>query len=145
MPDRLTPEELAAIRDREQKATPGPWRWEPGVIKHYVVSANGELHMGVQEWHPLDGHTVPAAENCAFVAHARQDIPRLLAHIEAVEAALKRRNAWAGTVCGFLDWMTTETFSCDDEGRIVFEPAKWNRMQVRMDEIRQEAFREPTD
>jgi hypothetical protein len=49
---------LAQVREREQAATPGPWRCRPDVAER--------------------------EEDAAFITAARADVPRLLAAIEAV-------------------------------------------------------------
>ncbi len=68
--------DLAAIRAREQAATPGPWSYKE--LKHYpyevVVSPGGDHAFVV--WLP-DGR---------FIAHARTDIPWLLAEVERLTA-----------------------------------------------------------
>lgn len=65
MPDRVSAE-LAAIREREQAATPGP-SW-----------FDGAEAMWIEYW--------PNAADVAFIVAARSDVPRLLAVVEAVRA-----------------------------------------------------------
>jgi len=83
----MTPEELAAIRARAEAATPGPWRGVPG---RYILP---------DDWnHRYTAHQViegciynPNAENDhAFIAHAREDIPALVAEVERLQAELAR-------------------------------------------------------
>lgn len=94
----LTDEELAAIETRAEKATPGPWRWEypnleelriddpdirEGDVTPYLVTD------GVPDADPvLDDICDPMVgiEDAAFIAHARQDIPRLLAEVRRLRA-----------------------------------------------------------
>jgi hypothetical protein len=81
----LTPAELEEMRALAEAATPGPWVRRPhpfgdsethGCVK--APSANGIL---------VAGATVIARnEDCEFIAHARTGVPRLLAHVEALEA-----------------------------------------------------------
>jgi predicted RNase H-like nuclease (RuvC/YqgF family) len=74
---KLTQEELEAIRKRAEAATPGPWgkefRYGISIITNYgfnVIDEDG----GVTKY--------PDAE---FIAHARQDVPKLLAEIERLQ------------------------------------------------------------
>ncbi|MCW5716728.1 MAG: hypothetical protein KIS68_02740 [Bauldia sp.] len=81
----ISPEELAAIRRRCDEATPGPWAsWVEG-RDHWggddIIQTAGE------DIYPY-GATVADKD---FIAHARQDIPRLLAEIERLTALLSGR------------------------------------------------------
>lgn len=85
-PGQLSPEYEAAIRDREQAATPGPWctdSWE--------IYQGAEYMPGISYW---IGETCRADEandgraDAAFVAHARDDVPALLAEIDRLRAGL---------------------------------------------------------
>ena len=103
----LTEKRLSEIRERESKATKGPWNWreseeygrEPQVwADHYP---NGELAAteGSRGWSicktrpkSLTKHSVlwplpfgeHGWEDGQFIAHARQDIPYLLEQIESL-------------------------------------------------------------
>ncbi len=76
--------ELKAIKDRCEKATPGPW-WDNvknkptgGRNKFYDCEAISIIvdHEGCEVW-PWNRY-----EDMEFAYRARQDIPNLLAHIE---------------------------------------------------------------
>lgn len=98
-------DELAAIRIRADAATPGPWQVEyldDTYAMNLVAVATGELH---EDW-PTDSAKVVAAtlvqgperyasiadgrwdENARFIAHAREDVPRLLDEIARLRAEL---------------------------------------------------------
>ncbi|NGQ95440.1 hypothetical protein G3578_09770 [Brevibacillus sp. SYP-B805] len=85
--DRPTPEVIAAIRERAERATPGPWRWSNAKV------LNGKYDFVPQGSYLADtlimfGDTYENGEHDAeFIAHARTDIPRLL---DALEAAYER-------------------------------------------------------
>ena len=82
---RLTPEELAAIRERAEKATPGPWH----VYAAYSLSdITPETRTCVVDCVASDGTL--AREDAEFIAHAREDIPRLLDALEAAYAENER-------------------------------------------------------
>ncbi len=103
MPDKLTPDELAAIEARANAATPGLW------LAYCPFEGDDEVPA---EWH------VPAALSVAtpdydamneadaqFVAHARADIPALIHHIRALEAELAtvRKAAAEAVEAGFVE------------------------------------------
>ena len=89
---------LDAMKERLTKATPGPWRHKPGIIKHYVYSEyssgeGGDLYCGVerrdggvecqiQEFHPCDGRDTNAVNDASLIAHAPDDLRDLLAVAE---------------------------------------------------------------
>jgi hypothetical protein len=80
----LTNEEVAAIRARCAAATPGPWRSYIEGRDHtsgssFIMAGEGEVRGEDIE---LSGAT-PADQD--FIAHARQDIPRLLAEIQRLQ------------------------------------------------------------
>jgi hypothetical protein len=82
--------DLKAIRERAEKATPGPWRaecrsvgneendpaWPPDDFLQF------ELHGPA----PVMGRGDFVGRDADFIAHARSDIPDLLEHIEGLEA-----------------------------------------------------------
>jgi hypothetical protein len=84
MPE-VTPEYLAAVAARTNAATEGPWALEGGDVSQSCELAQ---KIGEHEWERqgivLGEHI---RENDAeFIAHAREDIPALLAHIHALQA-----------------------------------------------------------
>ena len=76
----LTPDELAAMREREQAATPGPWLVKGDELVPVVVLRDPRCHFV-----RMGGVDLPDME---FIAHAREDIPRLLARIDELDADL---------------------------------------------------------
>jgi hypothetical protein len=85
----LTDEELNAIEARANAATDGAWRLQ-------AVSAN---HWDVISAHPSDIATVLNRNNAAFIAHARRDVPVLLAHIRELKRMFVSESLKC-TVCG---------------------------------------------
>jgi hypothetical protein len=92
----MTPEELAAIRQRCEKATRGPWSLTLGSGNHlYTWVVRRHINGGITfiaDCLP-DGEGLKLAEknhvpNMDFIAHARTDIPALLAEIEVYKAVL---------------------------------------------------------
>jgi hypothetical protein len=72
----MTDEELNEIEARANLASDGPWAQHP--IHRKAV------HMPGEGWIP---DTNADAE---FIAHARTDVPRLVARVRELEAALRR-------------------------------------------------------
>ena len=78
---------LAQIKARAEKATEGPWDFEPdrtmqdGVYPAYVFTE----HMAGYPICDVTTTPIPAGdEDATFIAHARADVPRLVAALEAV-------------------------------------------------------------
>jgi hypothetical protein len=78
----LTTAELLAISERAEKATAGPWENDETDIMG-IWPDDGSIGMiAVSLMNP------PNFENAEFIAHARTDIPKLLAHVAELEAKL---------------------------------------------------------
>ena len=86
---------LEEIKKRAKAATKGPWaNYER--VKHIARDQNGGLAIRLdvpdesgEEWEPLwDGYDMlfPCSEDVDFIAHARTDIPELLAELERLRA-----------------------------------------------------------
>ncbi|MEU5772622.1 hypothetical protein ABZ819_04870 [Streptomyces venezuelae] len=85
MSDRLSPQREAEIRERAEATTPGPWctdAWE--------IYQGTEYQPGLSQWigETCRGTSTPEQDraDAAFVAHAREDVPALLAELAAVRA-----------------------------------------------------------
>lgn len=71
----MNSEQLNAIKERAEKATPGPWlveesRYE-GSFNAVSVDSNYDFPACLMR-----------ANNAEFIAHAREDIPQLVAEVE---------------------------------------------------------------
>lgn len=105
----MTDEELQAIRAREQVATVGPWAWESVAEKSndWVVGTAWDAQGKPISGRIVDGEWIedtvirkmPIGENesdgariadAEFIAHARKDIPALLAEVDRLKAELNR-------------------------------------------------------
>ncbi|WP_199770748.1 hypothetical protein [Brevibacillus laterosporus] len=69
----MTREEIEAICKRAEKATEGPWRVVPGKMVCFDI---------YDVYDKLDRSLIHREEDAEFIAHAREDIPKLLAEIE---------------------------------------------------------------
>ena len=75
--------DVEGIKVRLDLATAGPWRMDPNdpadLGTRYIVGANGATIVRADD-----------PTNRRFIEEARQDIPALIAHIEALEDTLRR-------------------------------------------------------
>lgn len=97
----LLADELAEIRARAEKATPGPWAWEreegkrSGLITERPARRSdwddGKDVLWFRSDHYYDSCTITAegeAADADFIAASRDDISRLLATVDALTARL---------------------------------------------------------
>lgn len=78
----MTDEELARIRRRCDAASPGPWKaWIEG---RDHTSGSSMVQTGADD---IEMWGATEADH-DFIAHARQDIPRLLAEIRRLRASV---------------------------------------------------------
>jgi len=68
----MNAEQLNAIKERAAKATPGPWR-QAGL---YSVKNSEDMSIPLRP------------EDAEFIAHARKDVPALVAEVERLQAEL---------------------------------------------------------
>jgi len=92
----MTPERLAEIKARSEAATPGPWRHgeADGTGKVAEPFHGGSITAGATCC-IVFGHTIHGAPfgvleevDAEFIAHARADVPALVAEIERLRGAL---------------------------------------------------------
>ncbi len=105
----LTPADRAAIRERANAATKGPWStvdtpWGNG---DWVTTGTGDPHgqamvCSCDDWDSSDDEERrpdPLAD-ASFIAHSRSDIPALLDALDATDARLER---WRRVVKAVLE------------------------------------------
>lgn len=86
----MTDDELNAIEQRANAATPGPWvDTDPRHIRH----AEPNIYAG--DYEVADVYDNNGCDDSSFIAHARQDIPALIAEIRRLRAALLQRTEQA--------------------------------------------------
>lgn len=79
----MTDEQLAAIEQRVQAATPGPWRVEQKDGDRYLYDTSDTAMMCDMQYYPW----APDEEgDWQFIAHAREDVPALLAEVRRLQA-----------------------------------------------------------
>lgn len=79
----LTYEQLDEIKTRASKATRGPWDWN----SRHGLGAPDRLVMWPSHEYGCDLDIEGEEADLDFIAHARQDIPDMIAALEASEAA----------------------------------------------------------
>ena len=89
----VTPKELHECRKRVEDATPGPWDVRRaddvmGGFDYFVEAGPMTVAVAAEDTRPHAG--MGARRDAAFIAHAREDVPRLLDTIAALEADLFR-------------------------------------------------------
>ena len=82
----MTPERLDAIRERVGSATEGPWsHWSGWDQWDYSIMSCGADDV------PTVASVIPELDDSIFIAHAREDVPALLAEVERLRAALDQK------------------------------------------------------
>ena len=97
----MTADERNAIRARAEAATPGPWR--VGSVETWHVYVPCSTCIGPERVLLRFNEHFPHGAEAAFIAHAREDIPRLLADNDALRAevvALLRALEWRNMLHG---------------------------------------------
>lgn len=86
---RLTDEELTQIKERAEKATKGPW--DVDVPVDYCTNCKNEYEIVQSELFlaPIVAE-LRNIEDAEFIAHAREDIPKLIVEIEELRAENQR-------------------------------------------------------
>jgi len=102
------PLDLDAIEARAKAATPGPWNYEHDTELEKGCRCGSCLE-------PIDGrmivesrkHDMVAVADARFIAHAREDVPALIAELRRLREENARLKAFAEAV--------VENFDCDCE------------------------------
>jgi hypothetical protein len=75
---------LEEIRERAEKATPGPWDIDGSDNQNWGIRSVAGDQPSIA---PMAGYRSKDTEaDAEFIAHAREDVPALLARIEKLEA-----------------------------------------------------------
>jgi len=109
----LSKEGLAEIRKRADKASPGPWKKETDTFGDDTSAYKRCYWLTGPQFIEVDGSYFHNRDDALFIAHAREDIPRLVDQVERLrmELELLRRIALMGVpyqydsggaaVCGY--------------------------------------------
>lgn len=85
----LSSEDLTEIKARAEAAAPGPWTWKHWVANEYSI--NSPAHSHVLPHQEDDGwriFLITDQADAEFIAHAREDVPRLVVEIERLREQL---------------------------------------------------------
>lgn len=82
----LSDEQLAAIQTRVDNASDGPWhthssRWSRNSSPDSIIAGDNPDNVIVHQQDEQGGPSWTRDEDAKFMAHARQDIPALIAEI----------------------------------------------------------------
>jgi hypothetical protein len=84
----MTPERLAEIEARTEAATPGPWFADSHVVD-FGRPYRSDVYVPFAVVHAHADHRTRQQEiNAAFIAHARADVPDLVAEVHRLRAVL---------------------------------------------------------
>lgn len=100
--------DLEAIKKRAEAANKGPWTWGdyPDIDNRPCPSLVGAHGYGVLS---CDGEANgPTEANAAFIAHAREDVPGLVAEVERLRAAIRALGDHVYTLQDGLKWLEEE-------------------------------------
>jgi hypothetical protein len=115
----LSEAELSAIESRAATASPAPWGWweikdssagwqGPDLVSWCgggelptnriwgLSHPDNDLGMGPQVLEFPEGAPLPSAEDATFIAHAREDVPRLAGEIRRLRTQLEAVRAAIG-------------------------------------------------
>lgn len=106
---KLTKQQIEAIRKRAEAATEGPWEVE--VLGEsdevYVFGKDGDTCVYCIEFPYCKAIDV---NNAKFIAHAREDIPKLLAEIDRLRSQLAENEEVLAGNCREFDKMEAEMY-----------------------------------
>lgn len=107
--DRLTDDKLDEIEKRAERATEGPWDYGDdaliaqqisGDVKYsqWLLHKDGEpiVHVRIDHYKYIGGAPpgdhVLKREDAEFIAHARQDVPRLIEEVRRLRAKIEEES-----------------------------------------------------
>jgi hypothetical protein len=122
-PRLMTAEELAAIRGRAAATTPGRWtvHGEDNGAPCVLSDTGFWVARATLQAAGPDGKTTATEANAAFIAAARQDVPALLAHVDALEGLLRDTAADEGRGV-LLRYRRALEAVANDAGGLTIEP-----------------------
>jgi len=90
--DDITDDELAAMKARVEATTPGPWTSYIEGRDHtsgdsFIQTATQDIYISAEDYLGGGGHRRADQD---FIAHARQDMPRLIAEVERLRSRLRQ-------------------------------------------------------
>jgi len=80
---KLTTIEIESIRQRTEATTVGKW-------EHFPIDGSLEYIVLGEDRGEMVAEVIYEKVDAEFIAHSRQDIPNLLAHIAELEAEIKQ-------------------------------------------------------
>lgn len=99
MNEKLTQDELQAIKEREEMASSGPWKLTIARDGNFAISNEGS---------PEYVATYLYERDAEFIAAARQDIPKLVAEVERLQSVLFHERVDADHAATHIDYLQSE-------------------------------------
>lgn len=102
---------LDEIREREKKATKGPWKADGKIVRPISEEIKRRAPIAMTDCsHGIGQAGVSDENNADFIAHSREDIPYLLERLEAAEEALRGQcdcnSSFGGPLCDSCEYFT---------------------------------------
>jgi hypothetical protein len=91
------------IKERMSAASPGPWQVLSDDLNYVIVDADGDV--------------VGGAGDAVFIAHAREDVTRLVAELDQARATLADIRSWAETAKEWAKEVNAKGGLASSEGR----------------------------
>ncbi len=125
----LTKTELDAIRERCEKATPGPWKIYPNIDGYDLRDEGGRPVVTEGDW-----AGVRKIEDACFISECPTDIPALLAHIDALESERQLLIAQQEKMCESFEKMGEQIKELESQA------IRWIPVGEKLPEIKGDAF-----
>lgn len=125
MSEELTEQELAEIEERVNAATPGPWEicanpfdgsddynesWCPVELPHPYI----EAHVTMHDRH-LDRYKKEGVAIAQFIAHARTDVPALIAEVRRLREKYESYDRQAGDPANLIGIVGGDTLLVQED------------------------------
>lgn len=103
--------DLDAIEARAEAATPGPWTARLRDDMWEINDGSGSNFVSIVEscWLPDDCDTgqyggIPDVDDARFIAHARTDVPALVAELRAAREVVEAAHKWKSALTWDAEW-----------------------------------------
>jgi hypothetical protein len=126
---------IEEIKERVDKATPGPWVSECEVGETFIWNANKTGWRGPGPALVVDDEYI-SPENADFIAHSRDDIPYLLTRLASVEAENREHVLRADSLRAEIERLNEEENEWSE---------KWDEMVARLAHLEALLSRERLD
>ena len=113
----MTDEQLTAIEQRANAATPGPWVGYPSMV--YLAPSHA-LSVFMRE----GANPMQVEHDTAFIAAARSDVPALIAEVRRLRAEIDKRKQWEQMAVDHFGEIESAGMAAHSEALTLFESMK---------------------